>query len=69
MNIKSAPGEHLTIIFFEGLYSQKNKASKNFKIKSKENKISHGRGNSLRNKVRSWMDLDSSNPLKPHPIC
>ena len=27
--------------FFEGLYSQKIKTLKNFKIKSKENKISH----------------------------
>ena len=35
--------------FIEGLYSQKIKTLKNFKIKSKENKISHGRGNSLRN--------------------
>ena len=35
-----------------GLYSQKIKTLKNFKIKSKENKISHGRGNSLRNKKK-----------------
>ena len=34
--------------FFEGLYSQKIKTLKNFKIKNKENKISDGRGNSLR---------------------
>ena len=40
---------------------------KNFKIKNKENKISHGRGNSLRNKVRGWVDLDSPDPLKPLP--
>ena len=39
------------MIFFEGLYSQKIKTLKNFKIKNKENKISHGRGNSLRNKI------------------
>ena len=40
------------------------------KIKNKENKISHGRGNSLRNKVRGCVDLDSPDPLKPllsHP--
>ena len=30
--------------FCEGLYSQKIKTLKNFKIKNKENKISHGRG-------------------------
>ena len=30
--------------FFEGLFSQKIKTLKKFKIKSKENKISHGRG-------------------------
>ena len=51
--------------FFEGLNSQKIKTLKNFKIKNKENKISHGRGNSLRNKVRSWVELDSLDPLKP----
>ena len=54
--------------FFERLYPQKNKTLKNFKIKSKENKISHGRGNSLKNKVRGWVDLDSPDPLKPLPI-
>ena len=32
----------LFIYFFEGLYSQKNETLKNFKIKSKENKICHG---------------------------
>ena len=37
--------------FFEGLYSQKIKTLKYFKIKNKENKIYHGRGNSLRNKI------------------
>ena len=36
--------------FFEGLYSQKIKTiAKNFRIKEKENKISHVRGNSLGN--------------------
>ena len=53
--------------FFEGLHSQKNKTLKNFKVKSKENKISHGRGNSLRNKVRGWVDLDSPDHLNPLP--
>ena len=37
------------VLIYEGLYSQKIKTLKNFKIKSKENKISHGRGNFLRN--------------------
>ena len=55
------------LFLFEVLYSQKIKTLKSFKIKSKENKISHGRGNSLRNKVRGWVDLDSPDPLKPLP--
>ena len=50
--------------FFWGVYSQKNK---NFKIKNKENKISRGRGNSLRIKVKGWVDLDSPDLLKPLP--
>ena len=32
----------------------------------KDNKISHGRGHSLKNKVRGWIELDSPDPLK-HP--
>ena len=38
-------------IFFFGVGTllKKIKTLKNFKIKNKENKISHGRGNSLRN--------------------
>ena len=54
-------------IFFEGLYSQKNETLKKIKIKNKENKISHGRGNSLMKKVGGWVDLDSPYPLKPLP--
>ena len=42
------------------------KTLKNLKIKIEDNKISHGR-NSLRNKVRGWVDLDFPDPLKPHP--
>ena len=42
------------LFIFEGLYSQKIKTLKNFKIKSKENKISHGRGNSLIYPVESF---------------
>ena len=34
---------------------------------NKENKISHGRQIFLRNIVRGWVDLDSSDPLKPLP--
>ena len=40
---------------------------KNFKIKNKDNKISHGRGNSLRNKASGWVELGSPDPLKPLP--
>ena len=43
--------KHLIFFFFfEGLYSKKKiKTLKKFKIKNKEIKISHGKGNSLRN--------------------
>ena len=30
-----------------------------------EDKISHGKRNSLRNKVRVWVELQSPDPLKP----
>ena len=40
---------------------------KDFKIKDKDNKIFYWRGNSLRNKVRGWLDLNSQYPLKPLP--
>ena len=36
-------------------------------MKNKDNKISHKRGNSLKNKVRGLVDIDSPDPLKPHP--
>ena len=39
--------------------------TENKTIKNKENKISLGRGNSLRNKVWDWLELDSPDPLKP----
>ena len=39
---------------------------KNIKIK-KDNKISYGRGNSLRNEMRGCVELDSHDPLKPLP--
>ena len=32
---------------------------------NKDNKICHGKGNSLRMKVRGWVELDSPDPLKP----
>ena len=35
---------------------------KNFNIKNKDNKISQGRGNSLRNEVRGWVELGSPDP-------
>ena len=40
---------------------------KNFNISNKDNKISQGRGNSLRNEVRGWVELGSPDPLKPLP--
>ena len=40
---------------------------KNFNIKNKNNKISQGRVNSLRNEVRGWVELCSPDPLKPLP--
>ena len=36
-------------------------------IINKDNKISQGRGNSLRNKVRGSVELGSPDPLKPLP--
>ena len=58
----------LTGIFFEGLYFTKKKLyMKNFNIKNKDNKISQGRGNSLRNEVKGWVELGSPDPLKPLP--
>ena len=41
--------QNLIIIFLRDFIHKKIKTLKNFKIKSKENKISHGRENSLRN--------------------
>ena len=41
---------------------------KNFKIKNKDNKISHGRGNTLRNKVRGWGRARLPDPLKPDKL-
>ena len=54
-------------IFLRDFIHRKLKNIKNFKIINKENKISHGRGNSLRKKLRGWVDLDSNDPLKPLP--
>ena len=34
---------------------------------NKDNNISHRRGNSLKNKVRGWVELYSPDPLKPLP--
>ena len=36
-------------------------------MKNKDNEISYGKGNSLRNEVRGWMDLDCPDSLKPLP--
>ena len=40
---------------------------KNFNIKNKDNKVSQGRGNSLWNEVRDWVELGSPDSLKPLP--
>ena len=37
-------------------------------ISNKDNKISHGQGNSLRNKVKGWVELKIPDPLKPLPF-
>ena len=44
-----------TNFYFEGLYFTKKLYMKNFNIKNTDNKISQGRGNSLRNEVRGWV--------------
>ena len=54
-------------IFFEGLYFQENFILKTSTLKNKDNKISQGRGNSLRNEVRGWVEHYSPDPLKPLP--
>ena len=57
--------KYIQYIFFWGTLFFRKLYMKNFKIKNKDNKISHENWNSLRNKVRSWVELDSSDPLKP----
>ena len=56
-----------SINFFEGLYFQENFIWKTSILKNKDNKISQGRENSLRNEVRGWVELCSPDPLKPLP--
>ena len=58
---------YIYIFFFEGLYFLRKLYLKNLNIKNKNNKISQGRGNSLRNEVRGWVELFSLDPLKPLP--
>ena len=50
------------IFFLRDFISQKKYKPENQK---KDDKIFHGRGNSLRNKVRGWVELDSHDPLNP----
>ena len=59
--------EHIFCFVLRDFISRKKLNIKNFKIENKDNKISHGRGNSLSNKVRGWVNLDSPDPLKPLP--
>ena len=53
--------------FFWGTLFLRKLYLKNFNIKNKNNKISQGRGNSLRNEVRGGVELCSPDPLKPLP--
>ena len=53
--------------FLRDFILQKKLYMKNFNIKNKDNKISQGRGNSVRNEVRCWVELGSPDPLKPLP--
>ena len=60
----------MSILFFffgGGDFIKKKNYMKNFNIKNKDNKISLGRGNSIRNEVRGWVELGSPDPLKPLP--
>ena len=59
--IETTPVFFLWTLFSRKLYL------KNFNIKNKDNKISQGRGISLRNEVRGWVELCSPDPLKPLP--
>ena len=45
----------VTIIFVVGLQFSKKNLTLKLENQSKEDEISHGRGNSLRNKVRGWV--------------
>ena len=48
-------------------YISRKKETLTLQNHNNENIISRGRGNSLRNKVGGWVELDSSDPLKPLP--
>ena len=60
INIKMQLGYHIGTVN-EGLYFSENFIKK-YKIKDKDNKISHGKGNSLRNKVRGWVEIEWIEP-------
>ena len=59
--------KYIQYIFFWGTLFFRKLYMKNCKIKNKDNKISHEKWNSLRNKVGSWVELDSPDPLKHLP--
>ena len=59
--------EFYSYFFFLGTLFLRKLDLKNLNIKNKNNKISQGRGNSLRNEVRGWVELCSPDPLKPLP--
>ena len=60
---KESQSKHPFKVFFWGTLFFRKLYMKNFKIKNKDNKISHGRGNSLSNKVRGLVEVDSPNKI------
>ena len=48
--------------FSEGLYFSPKTKHIELQNQNKDNEIYHGRGNSLRDKVRGWEELDSARP-------
>ena len=53
--------------FLRDFYFSKEKKTLKLQNQNNDNKISHGGRNFLRNKLRGWVEHDSSNPLKDLP--
>ena len=51
-------------LFRGTLFPEKKEKTFDLLNQNKDSKVSHGRGNSIRNKVRVWVELDSPDPLK-----